>query len=152
MRKIIAALFSAALMASSASASDEVDVIKKVNEFVDAFNKSDLKTAIDTCAAQTFIIDQIPPYAWQGATGCTDWSKDFEAFAKKNGITEPKVTLGRANIDVTDNRAYVVAPAYFAFTQKGKRVSEQGSTLTVALQNISNKWQITGWTWTKRKN
>jgi ketosteroid isomerase-like protein len=149
MHRIIAAVFSIALMIGSAFASDEVDVMRTIRKFIDSFNKGELNTALDICAAQSAIIDEFPPYLWQGATGCADWSKDFDAYAQKNGITDPKVILARAHIDVTEDRAYVVAPAHFTFRQKGKRSTEQGS-LTVALQNVANGWRIAGWAWAKR--
>jgi hypothetical protein len=67
MRKIIAALFAIALMAGSASASDDLDVMRTVWHFVAAINNGDVKTALGDCAAQSSIIDEFPPYLWQGA-------------------------------------------------------------------------------------
>ena len=151
MRRITAALFLTVLMVGSAvAASDELDVIRKVREFFDSFNKGELKSALEICATQSAIIDEFPPYVWQGATGCADWAKDFDAYATRKGITDAKVTLGRAHIEVAENRAYVVVPAQFAFKQKGKRLTESGSILTVTLQNDVNGWRITGWAWAKR--
>jgi hypothetical protein len=150
MRKVIAALFAVALMAGSASASDKLDVMRTVWRYVDSFNKGDVKTALSDCAAQSSIIDEFPPYTWQGATACADWSNDFDAFSKKNGFTDPKVTLGGpTHIDVTGDRAYVVVPASFAYTQNGKRTTERGSIWTVTLQKVADNWRITGWAWAK---
>ncbi|HEX3342063.1 MAG TPA: hypothetical protein VHT68_23160 [Pseudolabrys sp.] len=58
MRKITAALFSTLLLLGSASASDELDVIRTVRQFLDCFNKGDLKVALNTCAALSAIIDE----------------------------------------------------------------------------------------------
>ena len=33
------------------------------------------------------------PYAWHGAGACAKWSSDYDADAKKKGITEGHVTL-----------------------------------------------------------
>jgi hypothetical protein len=75
-----------------------------------------------------------PPYAWQGATACADWANDFDAFNKKDGITDPIATLGKPrHVDITGDRAYVVVPATYTYKQNGKKVTESGSTLTVAL-------------------
>jgi len=150
MHKIIAALFSIALSVGSASASENVDAMRTVWHFVDSFNKGDVKTALGDCAAQSSIIDEIPPYQWQGATGCADWSNAFDAYAKKNGMTDPKVTLlASKHIDVTGDHAYVVIPANFTYKQNGKRITERGSILTVALQKSAESWRITGWAWAK---
>jgi hypothetical protein len=150
MYKIIAGLFAVALMAGSASASERPDVMRTIWHFVDSFNKGDVKAALGDCSAQSAVIDEIPPYLWQGATGCTDWSKDFDAYVKKNGITDPKVTLfGPTHIDLAGDRAYVVVPANFTYKQNGKRITERRSILTVALQKVADNWRITGWAWAK---
>jgi hypothetical protein len=57
MHKVIAALFAVALMAGSASASETLDVMRTVWQFVGSFNKGDVKTALGDCAAQSSIID-----------------------------------------------------------------------------------------------
>jgi ketosteroid isomerase-like protein len=130
MHKIIATLFAAA------------------RQFVDAFNRGDLKTA---CAGQSAIIDEFPPYLWQGATACGDWSNDFDVYRESNGITDPKITLGLGQyVDITGDRAYVVVKAYLTLKQKGKRVSEREPILTVTLQKTADSWRITGWAWAKR--
>ena len=134
----------------SASASDMLDVMRTVWHYVDAFNKGDPKTALGDCAVQSSIIDEFPPYLWQGQTGCADWSKDFDAYIKNNGITEPKLTLGRLkHVDILGDRAYVVVPASFLFTQNGEANYETGSIWTVIFQKVGESWQITGWAWAK---
>ena len=83
-----------------------------MTRFVGSFNKREVKTALDDCAPQTSIIDEFPPYVWQGASGCAEWSSDLDAYLKKNGMTDPKVTLGLLrHIDVAGDRAYVVIRA-----------------------------------------
>lgn len=154
MHKLIAALFAAVLMAGSTFASDKIsepdklDVMRPVRQFVESFNRGDVKTA---CANQSTIIDEFPPYLWQGATACADWSNDFDAYREKNGITEPKITLGLGqHVDVTGDRAYVVVQAHLTFKQKEKRLSERDPILTVSLQKIADTWRIAGWAWSNR--
>jgi len=154
MHKIIAPLFVVALMAGSASASDKIsasdtmDVMRPVRQFVDSFNRGDLKAA---CVAQSAIIDEFPPYLWQGATACADWSKDFDAYREKNGIIDPKITLGLGQrVNVTGDRAYVVVRAHLTFKHKGKRVSQSDPILTVSLQKLADSWRITAWAWSTR--
>ena len=150
MHKIVAAFFAIALSVGSASASENADVMRTVWHFIDLFNKGDVKTALGDCAAQSSIIDEIPPYLWQGATGCADWSNDFDAYIKKNGMTDPKVTLHRLrHVNITGDRAYVVVPASFTVKQNGKWHSERRSILTVALQKVADSWRIAGWAWAK---
>src|SRR5262249_23071646 len=136
--------------AGPAATADEAGVIAKVNQFADAFNKGDTKTAAAACADQTSIIDEFPPYTWSGAGACSKWMRDYDVDAKKKGITDGVVTLGKTkHVDVDGDRAYVVIPADYAFKEKGKPVKESRSTLTVALQRGASGWRIVAWSWAK---
>jgi len=149
MRRVSIA-FAIALVATSAAASDNTDVMATVHQFTDGLNKGDTKTALAACAAPSSIIDEFPPYGWQGATACADWANDFATYNKANGITDPVATLAKPrHVDITGERAYVVVPATYTYKQHGKKVTESGSTLTVALQKSANGWAITSWTWSK---
>ena len=151
MRKTLFALAVAALVAGPVAANERTDVMVPVRQFIDGFNKGDVKTAVAACAEQTSIIDEFPPHEWHGPGACANWANDFDADAKKNGITDGKVTLGNPrHVDITADRAYVVVPADYAYKQKGKAVKESGSLLTLALQKGAAGWRITGWSWTKR--
>ena len=126
-------------------------VLAPVHQFVDGFNKGDTKSLLSACADQTSILDEFPPHEWHGPGACAKWGSDFEADAKKNGITDGVVTLGSPrHVDITGDRAYVVVPANYTFKQKGKPGKEIGSTLTVALQKGPTGWRITGWAWAKK--
>jgi len=84
------------LTAGSTLASEKTDVMAVVNQFIDGFNKDDAKTALAACGAPAFIIDEFPPYSWQGPTACADWANDFDANSTKDKITEPVVKLESA--------------------------------------------------------
>jgi len=149
MRTIVAA-FAVALAVIPAAASDRTDVVAAVNRFTEGMNKGDTKTALATCANPSSIVDEFPPYGWQGATACTDWANDFDAYNKKSGITDPLVTLGKPrHVDLSGDRAYAVVPATYTYKQNGKKVTESGSLLTAALQKSPAGWIITGWAWSK---
>ena len=151
MRKTFVAIAVVVLAAGPTFASERTEVMVPVHQFVDGFNKGDAKTALAACAEQTSIIDEFPPHEWHGTGACAAWANDFDADAKKNGITDGIVTLGNPrHVDVSGDRAYVVVPANYAFKKKGKRVKETGSTLTIALQKGTAGWRMTGWAWTKR--
>ena len=150
MRRILIALALAVLAQGTTVAQDKTAVMAPVHQFVDAFNKGDTKTAVAACADQTSIIDEFPPHEWHGSGACAKWANDFDADAKKKGITDEVVTLGSPrHIDITGDRAYVVVPADYAYKQKGKSVKETGSILTVALQKSAAGWRMTGWSWAK---
>jgi ketosteroid isomerase-like protein len=148
--KLSLALALVVLAALSAAATEKTDVMTTVHKFVDSFNKGDVKTVAATCADQASIIDEFPPHEWHGAGACAKWMDDYDADAKKNGITDGIVTLGvPLHVDVTADRAYVVVPANYKFKKNGKLVRETGSTLTIALQKSEAGWRMTGWSWAK---
>ena len=100
------------------------------------------------CAEQTSIIDEFPPHEWHGAGACAKWAGDYESNAKKEGITDGVVTLGKPrHVDITGDRAYVVVPANYTFKQKGKAKKETNAMMALALQKGSTGWHIVGWSW-----
>ena len=150
MAKLALALV-VALTAGTAAATDKTDVMATVQQFMDGFNKGDVKSALATCASPVSIVDEFPPYAWQGANACADWANDFEANATRNGITDSVVTLQKPkHVDVVGDRAYVVVPANYDYKVKGKKTSQKGSIMALALQRTSAGWRITGWSWATR--
>ena len=149
MRRTLAALAIIG-MTGSASASDKTDVVAAVNQFLDGFKKGDTKAVLATCAAEVAILDEFPPYVWQGASACSDWADDFAADAKKNAVTDRVVTLGNPrHVDLDADRAYLVIPANLKSKVKGKPASETGSLFTVTLRKWPTGWRITGWAWAK---
>lgn len=151
LRMMIIAIAVAVLAAAPAAASDKTDVMKVVRQFVSGFNKGDTKATVAACADQASIIDEFPPHEWHGAGACSKWIDDYDADAKKNGITDGVVTLGiPRHVDVTGDRAYIVVPANYTYKKKGKLVKEIGSMLTIALQKSEAGWRISAWSWAKR--
>jgi hypothetical protein len=60
MRKSLLACALALFVATPAVASDETDVMQPIHQFVDGFNKGDVKSALAACAEETSIIDEFP--------------------------------------------------------------------------------------------
>ena len=149
MVKLIVAV-SLVLSAGTAIASEKADVMVPVHQFIDGLNKGDAKTAFAACASPVSIIDEFPPHQWAGATACADWANDFDDYNKKYRITDPIVTIGRPrHVDITGDRAYIVLPATYSFERNGKKVTESGATMTVALQKGADGWRMTGWAWSQ---
>ena len=131
----------------------DADVMAPIQKFIDSFNKGDVAGAAATHAATAdlVIIDEVPPYAWHGAKAFQTWSADLESDAKKNGITEPKVTLGAVTrIEKNGDQSYVVVPTVYTFKQRGTAMRE-AAQMTVVLKKGPTGWLIHGWTWTGPK-
>ena len=151
MRRLLVALCVVMFASGLAAASEQADVMAPVHQFVDGFNKGDANSALATCADQVSIIDEFPPYQWSGSGACSTWAQDYEANARKNGITGGVVTLGKPrHVDLTGDHAYVVVPASYMWKENGKPMKEAASTFIVALQKTSAGWRITAWTWSRQ--
>jgi hypothetical protein len=147
---VFLAAFSTVFSTAQTPGSARSAALATVRQFVNGFNQGDTKTIISTCADQTSILDEFPPYEWHGAGACAKWISDFDADAKKNGITDGVVTLSNpSHVDISADRAYVVIPANYTFKQKGKPVGETGSIITLVMQISQAGWRITGWSWAK---
>jgi hypothetical protein len=124
-----------------AFASDASDVKAVIEKWVGDFNKGDLKSFVAACAPRASVVDGFPPYAWQT---CADWINAYEANNK--AIQAPDGTLSIGNplyTEVTADRAYMIYPATFTDTQKGKPVVYKGSW-TITLQKRRSGWVFTG--------
>jgi ketosteroid isomerase-like protein len=141
----------AVILATSAFASEQSEVMAPVHQFVDGFNKGDVQSALAACADEVYVIDEFAPYQWSGAGACSTWANDYVDDARTNGITEGVVTLGKPkHVDIAGDRAYVVVPASYSWKQNGRPMKESASTLIIVLQKQSAGWRITAWTWAKQ--
>lgn len=137
----------AAQTAAPAAASGPAATIQK---FVDTFNKGDMAGAASTHAAgpDLVIVDELAPFAWHGADAFQKWSADLDADAKKQGITEPHVTLkAPTRTESAGDMAYVIVPVVYSFKLKGVAMSEPAQ-MTCVLKKAGTGWLIQSWTWT----
>jgi ketosteroid isomerase-like protein len=120
-----------------------------IKTFADAFNKGDIPTAMAThVKTGAVIIDELSPFMWSGPKSFQDWMADYDIDSKAKGITDPVVVIRTPTREVvSDNNAYVIAPALYTFKQKGVAMSEVAQ-MTFALVKTGEGWKIAGWTWT----
>jgi ketosteroid isomerase-like protein len=115
-----------------------------MHKWVDAFNKGDASALTAVCADSGVVLDELPPYVWQGSGACASWYKAFQAFTAQQGMTNPKATVGKVrHSDVDSSHAYLVAPATFSYTKDGK-VAKESAIVTMTLQKGDSGWRITG--------
>lgn len=137
-------------LGAPASAQTDAELMAPIQKFMDSFNKGDSAGAAATHAAgaDLTIIDEIPPYLWRGPKAFQTWSADLDSDAKKNGMTEPMVTISApTRIERSVDQAYVIVPAVFTFKQKGAAMRESAQ-MTFVLRKGAGGWLIHGWTWT----
>jgi ketosteroid isomerase-like protein len=139
----------AAVSAASAAAAANAQLEAPIHQFIDAFNKGDVKGAAAThMATGVSIIDEAPPHIWQGPKAVETWAADLAKDGKASGMSDEKVTLGAVTREVVSGQtAYVVIGATFTFKQKGVAMREPGQ-MTFAMKKSGAAWKIAGWTWT----
>ena len=143
-------LFVAMGAALPAQTPTDPQMMAPINTFMEAFNKGDMAAAAAThsATADLVIIDEVPPFRWQGAQAFQAWAGDLDADAKKRGVTEPKVTIrAPTRVETSGSDAYVIVPAVYTFKEKGVAMRETAQ-MTFALSKGASGWLIHGWTWT----
>ena len=154
MRLLTLVALAALVFTTSAGAQTaDAELMAPIQKFIDSFNKGDAAAAAATYAAgaDPVIVDEVPPYLWRGAKAFQAWSAALESDSKKNGITDPKVTLSAATrTERSGDQAYVVVPAVYTYKQGGKDMRE-AAHMTFVLRKGTSGWLIHGWTWTGPK-
>ena len=149
MRQLFLAI-ALALVSAATAVSQTTDPMAAVRQYIDSFNKGDVKGMAAACANPASILDGMAPHSWQGPSACEDWYKDVLAEGEKEGASGYAVTLGKPrHLNVNGDRAYVVLPATMTFKHKEKLITQTGATWTVALRKFDNSWRITAWAWSK---
>jgi ketosteroid isomerase-like protein len=135
---------------SSMSLSETAEPMAAVRQYIESFNKGDVKAMAATCAVPMSILDGMAPHVWQGPTACEDWYGDAMAEGEHVGATDYFVELGEPrHVNITGDSAYVVVPTTMSFKVHGKQVTQTGATFTLALRKLNDGWRIESWAWAK---
>ena len=139
----------AALSAASVAAAADPQIEAPIRQFLDSFNKGDVKGAAAThLATGVSIVDEVAPYIWQGPKAVETWAADLAKNDKAAGISDQAVALGAVTREVVSgDSAYVIVGATYTFKQKGVAMREPAQ-MTFALKKSAQGWKISGWTWT----
>ena len=131
-------------------AAPAADALATVRQYIDAFNKGDIKAMAACFAAQGLILDGMAPHAWSGPTAAEDWYRDVLVEGSRHGASDYFVALGTPlHASVAGDSAYAVFPATMTFNIRDKQVKQSGAVLTTALCYSADGWRIAGWAWAK---
>ena len=135
-------------LASSANAAVTDRMMVPIHQFMDGFERGDMKLAGSAHdASGVTIVDEVPPHLWTGRTAFAAWGADLAKDDKAAGISGEKVVLGApTRREVTGDHGYVVAPAVFTYMQKGVAMREPAH-MTFAMRRGPAGWKIAAWTW-----
>jgi ketosteroid isomerase-like protein len=121
-----------------------------LRQYIDAFNKGDVKAMAACFAVPGSILDGMAPHLWQGLTATQDWYRDVLIEGKQHGASDYFVKVGEPlHNNVTGDSAYVVVPATMTFKVHGKQITQSGAIFTMAFRRVENGWRIAAWAWAK---
>jgi ketosteroid isomerase-like protein len=144
---VLAGVLLAGCASASATSAANAQLEAPIHQFVDAFDKGDMKTAAAAYLPSITIIDEVPPHYWQGSGAFAAWAADLQKQAKAEGLSDETVTLGKVTYAVESGaEAYVVIEATFAFKVKGAAMRE-AAHMNYALKKTPGGWKIAGWAW-----
>jgi ketosteroid isomerase-like protein len=118
-----------------------------IRTMVGAVNEGDLQAALEAFADSAVIIEDIPPYRWDGAGAVMAWLKAMGANAQRLGATEVAMELmASARTEVDGNRAYSVHSGRLSLGAGDSKLTADGQ-LTFTLINSNGAWLIDSLVW-----
>jgi hypothetical protein len=144
---LVAALYLPLAAAAQSPPPADPALLALPEKFSTAMFAVDTATLRADCAANATVIDEFPPYSWRGPDACVRWATAFKAFITQAKLSAFQTTVAPMPfIDVSGNRAYMVAQVTFTAMMAGKRVPDVG-TWTFVLVKSGTAWKITSLAW-----
>jgi hypothetical protein len=78
------------------AAAADSPALAPIHKFIDSFNKGDAAGAAAThsATADLTIVDEVPPFMWQGPKAVETWAGALDAEGKRLGLSDQSVELG----------------------------------------------------------
>jgi ketosteroid isomerase-like protein len=111
--------------------------------------ESNLKTFLATSAPDINIVDEFPPFVWNGKDAAARYFKDFQDLLTKFKVSDYKLDLKDPTfIEQDKNVAYAVFPVSVSYKVGNVRVhTDTGYQAVVFKKATSGKWLIESSTW-----
>jgi ketosteroid isomerase-like protein len=127
--------------------SDNADVTEIAARWAEAFNQGSFESDSAPCAENAVVIDDPPPYVWQGSGACSRWYKTVKAWAEGAAVTRLTIKIGNtSHLEAGADHAYLVAPVTLSYVKAGKAVDFPG-TLAMTLKKDASGWRVSGAAW-----
>jgi ketosteroid isomerase-like protein len=96
------------------------------------------------------VVDEFPPYHWDGAGADAGWRADLAKLLAADGISGLQLALDKpSQLSVNADWAYAVYPTLITSMHRGKSSAEHGA-LAFTLQKANDAWRIVSWAWATR--
>ncbi|MDP3855676.1 nuclear transport factor 2 family protein [Phenylobacterium sp.] len=146
---LVGLLCSIGLATATTAAAADARLAAPIGQFIDSFNKGDLKAAVATHMGDVAIVDEVAPFVWRGPGAVEAWAGDLAKDATAKGLTDQSVALSPATRElVSGDRAYVIVPAVYSFKDHGKPMREAAQMTFSLRKDAAGAWKINAWTWT----
>jgi ketosteroid isomerase-like protein len=117
---------------------------------VDAANANHPSKLAGLFTGDAIVIDELPPYAWTGASAGVAWWTDIAKFLRAHAITSLRATaLAVSEYSEQGDAAYMVQPLRITTTASGKTRTEEG-TQTYTFRKVDGAWRISSAVWTTK--
>lgn len=152
----------AGMCVARAGDDEDAEIKKTALQFIETFNKNDMKSMEAMCAEDAVIIDDTPPYIWQGAGACTRFADAWQAARISMGVILAHwETLEGWTIEVDGPRAYVAIPVKlelqlksgrsgYSTSSSGRPVTNDAPIWTILLERTAQHWRVSGHAWVQR--
>ena len=152
MKRMLMVVVACVLLGAGLLAGAQTDVTAPIHQFIDGFNKGDVKSAYAAYAAgDILIVDEFAPHRWYGPHAAQEWAADYDKHAAATGVTDGLVKYGvPTRTEIEGDMAYVVIPTTYLYKEHGKAMTEQGQ-MTFVLHKEAGGWKIGSWVWTGTK-
>jgi hypothetical protein len=129
---------------------DSTAVMSVMQTVADTWN-SGKGIARDCFESSLTIVDNTPPYLFEGPHAMDDWVEAYRNEQPKE-TKDAKTTLHFSpprSFKIKDTHAYIALPAEWSVEHNGHSEVAQG-TVTASLVNKDQHWRVTAWTWSPR--
>ena len=123
-------------------------VLATITRMTDAVNHGDMPIAYAAFIASPSIVEDGPPYRWQGVGAPKAWIESMGANAQAHGMTAIDMRLAPpSRIEINGDRAYAVVPGRLSYTMKDGHSEHAEGALTFTLQQAGADWKIESMVW-----
>jgi hypothetical protein len=137
-----------ALWANAASAAVADDVLALGRTFVDVGNAGDMnRLAAQVDDGDHQIIDNFPPFVWNGPNGYKAWTAAYFQYVAANKITDGRSAFGDPiYVRIDNDLAFVCVHETYTYKRAGSPVREDLIWTYVAHKTASG-WKLGSWTY-----
>jgi hypothetical protein len=136
--------------AEQTSEQDKAAVVSVMQAIANEWNNGQ-KLAKSRFEPSATVIDNTPPYLFQGPRAEEDWIEAYRAELPK-GSEDAKTSLTflqPQSVEVKGSHAYIAVPADWSVALKGQNEVSHG-IVTATLNHDDGQWRIAAWVWTPR--